>query len=509
MKNILLSLLLLLPVFCFGTSEKSVYFLLHGLYSSNEHWNELLYSEEFAQSEFTYGGNFYVTEKLFNNDEFVVTPELKDELNELLIPNNCVFTISFASGFQNDFQQQARQIKLVLDQFPNDNINYYLVGHSMGGLAARYYIANNLNRNIKGLITIGTPHLGSYLGNSNTILTTVIGVMTGLIKRPDNLLAGISRIWKENRKNVTPALAPGSEELIMLNNYEFPIDIKTLCIFSAISRVDEVGELSADEQFVYQVLLMEKLKSFSYAKPKDVEISTLYNDLYYNDGLVSIASQNLNNAIPNKYQIEAYHIPTRVYHDNEPKDVKHLIPAMRIIKGKKSQKRYNLFIYSAASEIIEAGYFNSISESFFHTDNYDATVVVQKNDSLSVISLSEYPSFYDYGIFLINDLEKLLEIRSKIDSTWVKPIIVDFSVNNNIKLFEDKECIYIKVISVEEAEYFFKFLSDILSEKVIVKRDELEKVKEQIIRYYFINSNMTERLQIPEQWWEDYLRFFQ
>jgi len=509
MKNKLILLFLLLSISCLKATEKNIYFLLHGLFSSNYHWNYLLNSKEFKKSEFSYGGNFYISESLFTSDDFVVTPELEGKLNDLLASDNLVFTINFASGFQHDFQQQALQIKQVLELFPDDNINYYLVGHSMGGLAARCYITTNLNRNIKGLVTIGTPNLGSYLGNSDTKLTTLIGVMTGLVKRPDNLITGISKIWKENRRNVTPALAPGSKELNKLNQKEFPSNIKTLCIFSTINTPSEINQLSSDEQFVHQVLQMEKLKSFKSVRPQDIEITTLFNDLYYNDGIVSIASQNINNAIPNKYNVEAHHIPTRIYHDNEPKDVTHLLPAMRIIKEQKREKRSNLFIYSTTGDIIEEEYFYSISESFFNTKNYDATLVVDINDTLQTVRVSKYPPIYDYGIFLINQTEKLKEVQSKIDSSWVKPIIVDFSLNNNIAMFSNKECIYIKVVTVHEVENFFKFLGDMLSGRVHVKQDELEQVKEQIVRYYFTTSNMTERLTIPDQWWEDNLSFFQ
>ena len=186
MKHILLTLLLLFLVLSIKAREKNVYILLHGLYSSNYHWKDLLDSKEFSESEFTYGGNFYITENIFFSNDFVVTPELKDDFATLLKKDNSVYTINFASGFQNDFQQQALQIKKVLELFPDDTINYYLVGHSMGGLAARCYITNYLDHNIKGLITIGTPNLGSYLGNTDTKLTTFIGVMKSLVKRPEN-----------------------------------------------------------------------------------------------------------------------------------------------------------------------------------------------------------------------------------------------------------------------------------------------------------------------------------
>ncbi len=509
MRKIGLLFALVLLVNVSEAKGKSVYFLLHGLYSSSYHWHDLLESDDFANSEFFYAGNIRVNEGLFSDEKFIITPEFDEEISELVERDNSVFTINFASGFQHDFKQQALQIKQVLELFPDQAYEYYLVGHSMGGLAARCYLTSYLNRKVRGLVTVGTPNLGSYLGNSDTSLTAFLGVMTGVFTRPDNLITGIARLWKEDRRNVTPALAPGSPELTELNAKYFPQDVKTLCLFSTINSPEEIKALSRDEQFVHQVLQMEKLKSFQSTNPKDKEITSLYNDLYYNDGLVSIASQNITNAIPNNYAIEAHHMPTRVYHDNEPKDVEHLLPAMRLIKEDKSKRIYNLFIYSTSKEIIKEDYFLSISKSFFRTSSYDASLVVDYQDSLQVVHLSKYPPIFDYGIFLINKTDKLNEINSKIDSTWIFPIIVDFSVNNNIKGFLDKDCIYIKIISIEEAECFFKFLGDILSGKVHVKEGELEKVKEQIVRYYFISSNMTERLKIPDYWWEANLKFFQ
>ncbi len=55
-------------------------------------------------------------------------------------------------------------VKLILERQPNAPIT--LVGHSRGGLAARAFLQTpSTERNaVKGLLTIGTPHLGSPLG---------------------------------------------------------------------------------------------------------------------------------------------------------------------------------------------------------------------------------------------------------------------------------------------------------------------------------------------------------
>lgn len=423
--------------------------------------------------------------------------------------DNQVFTINFASGYQNDFKQQALQIAKVLDYFPEEGYNYYFVAHSMGGLAARSYIANNLHRNIKGLITIGTTHLGSYMGHTNKRLTSLLGIILGIGKRPATLLTGISNVWKEGKVNIIPFLVPGSDILNELNSHDFPPDIKSISIFSTINSREEIENLHKNEQLVLQVLQMQKVKSFHSTNPTDMEIAKLYNDLYYTDGIGSIASQNINNTVPNNHEIEAYHIPTRFFHDNEPRDYEHIVPAMKIIKQQHNRKRLNLFIYSNSEEVLTANNYAYIDRMFLNSPAYKANMVVEVEDKLEVVSYNFPLLNYDYTLLFVNESQKLAEIRDKIGSLWAKPIIVDFSINNNIAMFKDKDCIYIKIVNAEEGEMFLKFLSDMFSGKVYVKREEFDQVQEQIVRYYFFTSNMTERLYIPDYWWDVNLRFFQ
>lgn len=509
MKKIVTLCMLLLAVSLLAAAEKSVYFLLHGLYSSSRGWNTLIDSDDFAKSGFTYSGNFHLKENFFDSDKFDLTPELHKSLDLLLQKDNQVFTINFASGYQNDFKQQAVQIAKVLDFFPETGYNYYFVGHSMGGLAARCYIVNKPNRKVKGLVTIGTTHLGSYLGKVNIRLTSLLGVVLGIGKRPDNLLTGISKVWKEESENVIPSLVPNSAELNELNSKAFPPEIRSVSIFSAVNTRQEVEDLNNNEQIILQMLQVQTLKSFADISPTDGQIAKLYNDLFYTDGISSIASQNINNAIPNRHEIEAYHIPTRVYHDNEPTDFEHLVPAMNIIKQQQLSRDLNLFVYSGIDEFFSNVSSSPAYELFLNSPNYKVNLVVDAENKLDSVCCSSQLSAYDYGIFIVDNSRQLTKIKDKIDSTWVKPIILDFSLNNNIAQFATKDCVYVKIANSEEGELFFKFLNDMFSGKMHVKRDELDIVKEQIIRYYFFTSNMTERLQIPGYWWEDNLKFFQ
>ncbi len=491
--------------------EVNIFFLVHGLYSSNSYWSDLIESDRFEQANYYFAGNFDVDENLFRQDEYIVTPDFDQDIDSLIKNHqDLVFTINFSSGFRNSFKQQANQIGQVLKMIP-DSTNYhvYLVGHSMGGLASRCYVTTNLDHDVDGLITIGTPNLGSYLGNTSSGLTGFIGRFFEALERPDNILTGLSRIWKDNDKNVTPELSPQSADLMKLNSFAFPDSIKSISIFSTINTKDEIEGLSDSERLVHQVLQVEKLKSFDSLNPKDIEITKLYNDLYYNDGIVAITSQNIQNAIPNKYDIEAHHIPTRVYHDHEPMDFNHIIPAMQIITQKHKSRNYNIFIYSTTAEVINNNDFRGLLELFHEKIDFKSTFVIDDSRGYYPIYYDKDIIYYDYGLFLVDDNEKLDMIASKIENMKEFPIIINFSEKNNISKFHGKDCIYVKVDSIDEAEKFSKFLIDMLSGKIHVKEDEIYKVKEPIIRYYFSDSNMTERLKIPSQWWKDHLMFFQ
>jgi len=90
--------------------------------------------------------------------------------------------------FSYDWRQSIHDISLKLKQFVIENVknntNVYLIGHSFGGLVARYMLENksifsNLQANFKFLllIALGTPHNGSLaavsalLGLSSTSVT--------------------------------------------------------------------------------------------------------------------------------------------------------------------------------------------------------------------------------------------------------------------------------------------------------------------------------------------------
>jgi formylglycine-generating enzyme required for sulfatase activity len=73
-----------------------------------------------------------------------------------------VFAINFSNNKHLTFNAQGYELKSAIDDITKVTgiSDFILIGHSMGGLAARAYIQNESTQNIKALITIDTPHLG-------------------------------------------------------------------------------------------------------------------------------------------------------------------------------------------------------------------------------------------------------------------------------------------------------------------------------------------------------------
>ena len=72
-------------------------------------------------------------------------------------------------GNQSSITKQGYGLKIAIDKIKEINSNIekvILVGHSMGGLACREYIRTWFNNDVAKIVTIGTPHYGSYLASN-------------------------------------------------------------------------------------------------------------------------------------------------------------------------------------------------------------------------------------------------------------------------------------------------------------------------------------------------------
>jgi len=86
------------------------------------------------------------------------------------------YTVQFTNNNSLSFEEQGIELKRAIDFISsngrgNPSVKYCLVGHSMGGLAIRSYLGNYGVKNVSGVISINTPHLGSALARFNQIDT--------------------------------------------------------------------------------------------------------------------------------------------------------------------------------------------------------------------------------------------------------------------------------------------------------------------------------------------------
>jgi pimeloyl-ACP methyl ester carboxylesterase len=144
------------------------------------------------------------------------------------------YSVQFSSNNQLTFEQQGQELDKIISAVLNvtKRNEVILVGHSMGGLAARAYLQSvpyKFNPNVVKLITVGTPHLGSR--ESDHCLSSGIGFVLSVV------------CTAKTASHVGPrSLSPDSEKLKGLNGYlkfgsleiQLPLDLPDSVEYTSI-----------------------------------------------------------------------------------------------------------------------------------------------------------------------------------------------------------------------------------------------------------------------------------
>lgn len=167
-----------------------------------------------------------------------------------------------------------------------------VIGYSMGGLAARTYLTRKLNNhNVKRLITIGTPHLGSPFARIWTWKSKIVeGASSSnpLLSVPAK--AALKAI--QGAEGDVPFDAPavrdlrrpqdGGEFLRRLGKLAHPLDVEYVSVIGSVNLFNEASRLS--EGFVQD--LLRRLLSIDNGLPEMFSPG---------DGVVSTESQDIMN----------------------------------------------------------------------------------------------------------------------------------------------------------------------------------------------------------------------
>lgn len=141
-----------------GLSDKEIYvpkypvIFIHGLGYTGKYWEESEILKELKRLRWDYGGELKVK---VTDGAYQVEPALISPAH--------IYAITF-SDKQMAIIQQGRELAEVIRRVKefNRSDKVILVGHSMGGLAAREYMQSGYYGNdVASLVTVGTPHRGS------------------------------------------------------------------------------------------------------------------------------------------------------------------------------------------------------------------------------------------------------------------------------------------------------------------------------------------------------------
>ncbi|MBI2105219.1 PD40 domain-containing protein [Candidatus Woesearchaeota archaeon] len=203
------------------------------------------------------------------------------------------YKLRLTSGDNLTFDQQGEELKFAVDQINKvTGKKIILVGFSMGGLAARAYLQNEFNPKSSALVTVCTPHVGSYLAYLSENDKPKISEWRSKWKEKGFWVEQAAELFVSVAGINKPAikyLAPGSDSLKILNNniHKMPEDIQY------VNVVSEIPNLEALDWY------LELINRYALDYEKNKDSAASIGLLTRGDGVVPTISQLLSYAIVN------------------------------------------------------------------------------------------------------------------------------------------------------------------------------------------------------------------
>jgi pimeloyl-ACP methyl ester carboxylesterase len=303
--------------------DKYAMLFVHGLAGDHTTWDILTNHLEQKDKRFYLAGNL----------DF--RPLQSQVLNFKEIPGKIpMFTMDFSDNQNLSFNQQGDEVNIAINKILNQigDRKIILVGHSMGGLAARAYLYKFGADKIAGLITAVSPHHGS--------------TMVDLPEKCFNTVKE-KHLWDEHLKKyfsnldrgalALQYLKPGSNELNILNSNK-PLSIPiVLCnsIKSNITSYRNLGSVLFCITDMYKVLfeipvLIPNVKNFDL----------LWNSYTIKwDGIVPFSSQFINKEIQSQREYNPKVFVTNKFHTNVHKDTRYMTLALDALFASIAEKK--------------------------------------------------------------------------------------------------------------------------------------------------------------------------
>ena len=359
-----------------NNGQKPVILLLHGVNSSSHKAWDTFVNHLDGKAEFCYCGNWEKSGSGFRLERVIQAGNIgsstihiqRSLALEAAVANSTVYgfyTMDFSSNNHLTFNQQGDEVGLVIGEILSllgDDKEILIMGHSMGGLAARAYIKNNPDNPICGLITIGTPHGGSYMAYVKdwladlevSDLSTVRGVFEsakcaiedgGLQCHVDPQSSEIENIARilvhilglvfdiDLRSPAMDYLKPSSSEMKELQAQVFPTDLPVVLVVSNWNPDTHIGEFID----TYTQYCLDRFWQDYTNTNTDTAILDMFSheiQQEFTDGIVSLPAQHLYLGVSNPSDTAPIVMnPLDVFHTDETKNVHDLENALLTLLG--------------------------------------------------------------------------------------------------------------------------------------------------------------------------------
>lgn len=249
-----------------GASSDYFYPMLfiHGLGDNPLTWDNLIY--ELIDEGYDFGGSYY------NSWSWLSRGEL--------------YTVDLGDTANVTFDELGRKVADAVEEIRDvtGSRKVVLVGHSLGGLAARAYLNTNPG-DVAALVTIGTPHGGSYLGYAEDYLAE--------IRADNNKDTGLSFVCNILKRDVCTGrtsdyLKPDSQELRELNSVHPPKDVLYVSVIGTAKGQSSPGyenAIAADFSSKYSKTFAE------HYSDRNVSLCSTALLVQFSDNVVPVCSQ--------------------------------------------------------------------------------------------------------------------------------------------------------------------------------------------------------------------------
>lgn len=347
-----------------------VLLLLHGMNSKTATWDEFV-KKVVARKIFNPPIDWYAKDIFTENKKYVgampkmfgkgvycfrlqfggydLVPPLRAGLERIFANNidgsdTYAKTITIRCGDFETFEQLGREIddaieiliarmrieydKPTDEKYPDRNLKVVLLGHSRGGIAARMFLQMNSARskNVVGMLTTGTPHLGSRMGR----IYSRLDPNRVNPNNPDDLAAyykdwQVQRFLQSSIDVRRPVIGDLADDSVAIRRLNLPGNVRKLP--KKIKYGEMVYEKVAMGHLIpiYNVfgpnLLPEFILHTLSSQSTAVLLSGQLPEFYPGDGLVSGPNQHYTKlpGFPKGSAIGAFeNTNDRVYHTNEP-----------------------------------------------------------------------------------------------------------------------------------------------------------------------------------------------